>query len=101
MTDLKRAIGNLRPSQRRAIELALAVADGETHLEEIAFVAEMLERLIDLHEDTPVGWALVTARKALLSAAERERIIPGPRGSRTGSSAPNPVVRLWRWIFGS
>lgn len=78
MRTLADAIAALRPAQREAILQAVHAADGADHVDDLAFVAQLLVDLMDLHEQTPVGWCIVTAHKALLKMAQNEGLLPAP-----------------------
>ncbi|HKQ65987.1 MAG TPA: hypothetical protein VJZ73_13315 [Methylomirabilota bacterium] len=76
MRTLAEALNALRPAQREAIARAISNADGAEYVDDVAFVAQLLVELMDLHEQTPVEWCIVTAHKALLKIAQNEGIIP-------------------------
>lgn len=75
MKTLEQATGHLRPDQLVAIDMVCKAAQGMEHVDELAFVSQLLVELMSEHEQTPVGWAIVTAHKALLKMAANERII--------------------------
>ena len=84
MTSLEEATGRLRAKQREAISNAADNADGMEHVDDLAFVSQLLIELMDVYQQTPVGWAVVTAHKALLKMAQNEGVIPRPpRVART------------------
>lgn len=78
MRSLEEATAGLRPQQLQAIETAIDNADGFDHVDDLAFVSQLLVELMDWHQQTPVGWAVVTAHKALLKMAQNEGVVPRP-----------------------
>jgi len=79
MTKLEEARRRLRQTQRQAIEAAVNYCDGEEYIDEIAFLDVLLVELMSMHEQTPVGWCVVTAHRALLKMAENEGILEPAR----------------------
>ena len=78
MRTIEQATGQLRPDQRAAIAAVCDAADGHEHVDDLAFVSAILVALMCEHEQTPTGWAIVTAHKALLKMAANEGIIDHP-----------------------
>jgi hypothetical protein len=79
MTDLARALESLRPDQRDVICSVRKVAEGKERIDDLAFVAALLEALEKHHGDTSVGWVIVSAHKQLLKAARDEGFEVGDR----------------------
>lgn len=52
-----------------------ATEEGDEYVDELAFISDLLVQLMDEHEQSPVGWAVVTAHKALIKMAANEGII--------------------------
>ncbi len=75
MKTLDEAIKTLRAKQIEAIAHAVDNADGPEHIDDLAFVSLLLTDLIELHQDTPVGWSIVTAHRALIKMAQNEWVI--------------------------
>jgi hypothetical protein len=79
MTDLARALESLRPDQRDVICSVIKVAEGKERIDDLAFVAALLEALEKHHSDTSVGWVIVSAHKQLLKVARDEGFEVGGR----------------------
>jgi hypothetical protein len=73
---LAEAIAGLRASQRAAILTVINALDGQEHIDDLAFVVQVLEDLTDVLEHSPVGWCIVHAHRHLLEMARNEGLIP-------------------------
>lgn len=75
MKTIAEATRELSVEQHALIDLIADATQGPEHVHDLAFVSELLTQLMAAHEQTSVGWAIVTAHKALLKMAQNEGVI--------------------------
>jgi len=73
--SLANALVLLSPAHYAAIERVGQLCNGATHLDDLAFVLQLLVHIDDAMDDSPVGWSAVAAHRALLEAAVSEGLI--------------------------